>query len=310
LAKEPTPTFEKGLNMSHITVGTDTELFLRDAENNLLSAIKFISGSKHNPTILSNGGNVTHDNVALEFATPPVDNVQDFVKAIRDTMAEAFKSLPEGLLVLPIGSTEFPESELLDPRCREFGCEPDYDAWKLTRNEVPIGATERTFRSCGGHLHIGYVEDSGNDFLLDPYGKVAVIKALDIVAGIPFTIMDHSEDSINRRKLYGKAGCHRPTSYGVEYRTLSNYWAQSPKLVELVYSMAEDAVDIVREKRLQGLVNNIPEQTVVDIINNGDFKTASNLWKKYISKEVSEGTMKLFNKCCRKTYNLYKEWGL
>lgn len=295
-----------------LSVGTDAEFFLETQEGSLVAAPKFIEGSKTCPTILSNGGNVTYDNVALEFATPPVESEEDFVKAVKDTLKEALSFLPNGIRLNLSPSANFPEDELSDEKCRRFGCEPDYDAWELKINSVDPEAVERPFRSCGGHLHIGYIEDSGNDFLHDPYGKVAVVKALDIVAGIPSVILDGSKASIERRKLYGKAGCHRPTSYGVEYRTLSNFWATSPERVRMVYSMAADALRLVREDKLQKLSDSITEKEIIRVINEGDIESAQHLWDSVIKNEVSENTVKLFDTCKNvgAVTSIYKTWKL
>lgn len=293
------------------SVGTDTELFLQTEDGTLVSATKYIEGSKHKPTLLPSGGNVTHDNVALEFATPPVVGSKEFIKAVKSTMVEAIQDLPEGIKFFLDASVNFPEKELDNEKCRVFGCDPDYDAWELKINDVPAGAADKPFRSCGGHLHIGYIEGSGNDFLHNPYGKVELIKALDIVAGIPSVILDGSDASTERRKLYGKAGCHRPTDYGVEYRTLSNYWTRSPGLVALIHSMAEDALSLVREYKLDSLSESITEKEIIRVINTGDVKTADKLWASTIKKAVSKKTIKLFNKC-KKTdiTDIYSSWNI
>lgn len=293
------------------SVGTDTELFLQTDEGSLVSATKFIEGSKHKPTLLPSGGNVTHDNVALEYATPPVVGSDEFVEAVKTTMAESIVGLPKGVSLFLDASVDFPEDELDDEKCRVFGCDPDFDAWELKMNEVPAAAAYNPFRSCGGHLHIGYIEGSGNDFLNDDYGKVTLIKALDIVAGIPSVILDSSDASTARRKLYGKAGCHRPTDYGVEYRTLSNYWTRSPQLVRLVHSMAEDALSLVRGGNLEALSDNLTEKEIIRVINTGDVKTASKLWDSTIKKEVSKGTLSLFNACKKvNVSDIYSSWGM
>jgi hypothetical protein len=295
--------------MHRFSVGTDTEFFLKNANGDLVAATYLIKGTKYDPTMLPCGGNVQKDNVSMEFATPPVIGEKAFLDAIRATMKEAISTLPKGISVFSSASTEFPDTELQDPETRMFGCDPDYDAWKLTQNIVAAGATEKPFRSCGGHLHLGHQEDSGNDFLLDPYGKVAVVKVLDIVLGIPFTIIDSSEASVNRRSLYGKAGCHRPTDYGVEYRTLSNQWVNSPNLVKLVHSMAADALDIVRDGRHEELFSAVGGEDVVkSIVNGGDTVKAKELLA-VILPYVSKKSAAALNKCLTyKVKSLKEEW--
>lgn len=293
-----------------ISVGTDTEFFLKDAQGNLVSAIRYIKGGKYNPVALPSGGGVTYDNVAMEFATPVAFNKEQFVEMVRSTMKEAVSMLPEGIVPVQLASADFPPSELEHEEAKRFGCDPDYDAWRVAQNEVPEGAQDRTFRSAGGHLHVGFIENSGNDFLLDPWGKITTVKALDIVLGIPMTLIDTHESAIARRQLYGKAGCHRPTMYGVEYRSLSNFWVASPMLVGLVYDMASEALRLIRENKLDALVDAITEDEVVRIINTGDVAAAKKVWDDVLTKALSEDVVTRFNVAMNTTFDIKKEWDL
>jgi hypothetical protein len=293
------------------TVGTDTEFFLQTEEGKLVSAIRFIKGGKRDPVALQSGGNVTYDNVAMEFATPIANDEESFVNAVKNTMLEALGHLPEGIGLNHKPSVDFPAAELEHEEAKKFGCDPDFDAWELMMNEVPPEAELLPFRSVGGHLHVGYVEDSGNEFLKDPMGKVTLVKAFDLVLGIPLTIMDNNKDTVNRRQLYGKAGCHRPTEYGVEYRALSNFWIFSPSLVRVVYALADEAMRLVREDQVDGLVDRISSDEIQRVVNEGDSETAVRLWQEVISPVLSAGVVDKFNTISsKKEFNIYKEWGL
>jgi len=48
----------------------------------------------------------------------------------------------------------------------------------------------------------------------------------------------HDTD-MRRRELYGAAGAYRPKKYGVEYRTMSNFWLRSPQLMREVHKRAQ-----------------------------------------------------------------------
>jgi hypothetical protein len=292
------------------SAGTDTEFFLENEKNNLVSAIRYIKGGKYDPVPLPSGGGVTYDNVAMEFATPVAFSREEFIEKVRATMREALSVLPENIRIKQLASANFPKKELEHEEARRFGCDPDFDAWKVCVNQVPAGAAEGTFRSAGGHLHIGFMEGSGNEFLLDPYGKMEMVKALDIVLGVPFTLLDTHPSAIKRRKLYGKAGCHRPTDYGVEYRSLSNFWISSPRLVGLVYSLADKAIDLVKSGKIAGLTKEIGQDNIVNTINHGDTKTALSLWNNVISKHLDKALVEEFNACLGIEFNLRGEWGL
>lgn len=293
------------------SVGTDTEYFLRDTEGQLVSAIRFIQGGKRNPVALASGGNVTYDNVAMEFATPVAKNEEELVQFVKSTLSDALTHLPKGVSLSRKSSTDFPEKELNHPDARQFGCDPDYDAWELIMNEVDPETPNKPFRSVGGHLHVGYLEGSGNDFLLDDMGKVQVTKAFDLLLALPLTIINHSEDAVARRKLYGKAGCHRPTSYGVEYRCLSNFWTFSPRLVRLVHSLAFEALTLVRDGKVDAIIESIGVKEIQRVINEGDSFAANKIWTETLMGLLSDEVIGKFEAVHNmEEIDIYKEWEL
>jgi len=106
-------------------------------------------------------------------------------------------------------------------------------AWTKRVNPAPAAA-DATLRSAGGHVHVGTTED-----------PIEVIRAMDLFLGVPSTTMDCTPQALARRQLYGKAGCHRIKDYGCEYRTLSNFWIFSPKMIQWVYEQTAKAIDFV-----------------------------------------------------------------
>ena len=72
-----------------------------------------------------------------------------------------------------------------------------------------------------------------------------------------------------RRSLYGKAGCYRLTSYGVEYRTLSSKMGENDTSLGLIY----DGVLAATQAFEIGI--HMPNETdVVTAINNSDVNAA------------------------------------
>jgi len=55
---------------------------------------------------------------------------------------------------------------------------------------------------------------------------------MDLYLGVPSVLMDKGE---LRKQLYGKAGAYRMKPYGVEYRTLSNFWIFSDTTIGWVW---------------------------------------------------------------------------
>ncbi len=296
------------------TIGTDPEFFLQKSDSKkLVCAIPFIKGTKEEPEMLPSGkGSVQRDNVSLEFATEPAKDGNEFVENIRATFQDIVNGLPEGheLVVLP--SAQFDKDQLEDPEACIFGCDPDFNAWTFSQNEKPYCPNEQ-FRSCGGHIHVGKVEGDGNDFLHRfPDGKMKVIQMMDTFHGIISTILDRSEAAIERRQLYGQAGCHRPTEYGVEYRVLSNYWLKSPHLVMLMDSLTQDVLRLMREDKGRAIINTIGEEEIQNIINEGRIEEAQKVLDTVLKQHLSEDSAYYLEECTTniENYDFKKEWQL
>lgn len=262
------------------TTGTDPEFFLK-AGDKYVSAIPHIKGSKHEPAALPNGGTIQRDNVAVEFATAPTAGGKDFVESVRKCLKDTLAQIPEGCEIVVEPSATFDDDQLDHPEAQEFGCEPDYNAWTLEENEKPWCGVSG-FRSCGAHIHVGGLTKAGKprkglEFLSEFQGRIRMVKAMDLLHGVISTVLDNSEASVERRKLYGKAGAHRPTPYGVEYRVLSNYWMKSPELVMLMDSLTGEAVKLVTSGKLDELIKLIGENDLQNIINEGRVEDAQKI---------------------------------
>jgi hypothetical protein len=218
-------------------LGCDPELFLLNEHNEYRSAIDTFGGDKRHPRQLMELGDgfcVQEDNVALEFNIPPssdeptfVNNVNRIVNFLAESAKDQF-----GLLFSTESATLFPAEQLQDIRALTFGCDPDYNAWTGRQNPRPKGVDER-LRSAGGHVHVG-LED-----IIERKEKRRLIRLMDLHLGIPSVVMDHGD---MRKELYGKHGAMRFKSYGVEYRTLSNFWIFSPTKTQWVWNATERAI--------------------------------------------------------------------
>lgn len=216
-----------------ISVGSDPELML-NRDGNLISALKHVSGRKHSPLSLKRGGSVLADNVNVEFNHSPAGDPGDFVDKIRTALEDISTLVPNARL-LARAAAVFPEAQMDDEEAHIFGCDPEFNAWHNGEMVFPpFVADHDFFRSCGGHIHIGWEPAKKNPLRL--------IQSMDLFVGVPLVIMDHDETSGERHRLYGGAGKFRPTTYGAEYRTPSNYWMRHPTLAELVFQLTEYAV--------------------------------------------------------------------
>lgn len=220
--------------MSKVLIGADPELFLRTISGKMISAVGLIGGTKDQPLPLEVPGcAVQEDNVSAEFNIPPSDNLDDFKRHINYVKSHlSDKAQKMGLLLADhVASYSFDNDQLESWQSQVFGCEPDMCAWTGRENPRPF-STDFNLRSCGGHIHVG------SD--LDPD---MVIRSMDLHLGVPSITLD---PDTHRRSLYGKAGACRRKPYGVEYRTLSNFWIWSDELISWAWEGTQKAVEFVK----------------------------------------------------------------
>ena len=263
------------MNKKTILIGTDPEVFLQNSDGFIKSAIPFIPGSKAKPYFISDEGHaIQTDNILAEFCVPPVKlsesdkmykNIQHCLNYIDNYVSG--KNLKHKISPAEIVSFE----ELCDPLAKEFGCDPDFNAWTLEMNERPSSDNEQ-LRTCGGHIHIGYDNSSFDQ-------NVAIIKTLDLFLGVPSILLD--TDTL-RRELYGKAGAFRVKEYGVEYRVLSNFWIQSQEMINLIFYNILQAIDFINNS--ESIIKLFTDKQALDIqtcINTCDKKLANKLIKTF-----------------------------
>lgn len=233
------------------SIGADPEFFLKK-DNKHVTSIGLIGGDKFVPRPLDDKGHaVLEDNVAVEFNIPPAHDHKAFCNSIQHVMQELKKELPDYEFSQE-SAVLFDKEDLWHPQAQEFGCEPDYNAWTNKVNPRPK-ATDASLRSAGGHVHVGTELD-----------KIQVIRAMDLFLGVPSIKLDNGT---LRRQLYGKAGAFRPKQYGVEYRTLSNFWIFSEKTIEWVYNQTEKALNFVKAGNT---INRDQGKLIRQCINNSD----------------------------------------
>lgn len=250
-----------------IKLGCDPELFLADATGKLMASCGLIGGTKAEPQPLPLGPGyaVQEDNVAIEFNIPPASNAEEFQSSIKGTLKHLMERVDVmyGFKILNLSAVSFPKDQLESPAAQEFGCDPDYNAWTLKRNPKPK-AEDECLRSCGGHVHVGFENPR--------FDKIKLIRAMDLFLGVPSTLMDKGH---LRRSLYGKRGAFRDKSYGVEYRTLSNFWVFDDRLVKWVFDNTEKAVNAVES---QFAVDDYKD-SIQEAIDNNNHEAAMHLVK-------------------------------
>lgn len=228
--------------ITNVTVGADPELFF-EKDGEIISAEGMVGGTKRKPKMISDEGHsIQEDNVMAEFNIPPSSTKEDFVYNI-----EFVKSYLEVLANVQDAKLNFQASANLDRKflktkqARRFGCSPDLNYYLKDVNKVPEATG--TLRTCGGHIHIGYdnpnQEDSEN-----------IIFAMDATLGLKSLFIDGDDQ---RRTMYGKAGSFRFKEFGIEYRTLSNFWIASEDLVEWAYNETLNAIELINSGDIEAV---------------------------------------------------------
>lgn len=217
-----------------LSLGSDPEFFLlRNGE--FYPSCGIIGGTKEQPMPLPRSGipglSIQEDNVAVEITTAACKSREEFVKNITDSIAYLPQVFPKEyeLSLSKAASAYFEPKYLTSEKALTFGCDPDINGYTGRLNEISDAAKTSNFRTCGGHVHIGYKNHADMPKLL----ARKFIKLLDLYLGVPSLFLDKDTE---RRKLYGAPGAFRyKEAYGLEYRTLSNFWCFEPELIGWVW---------------------------------------------------------------------------
>lgn len=246
-----------------VTIGCDPEVFLQDITGAIVSAVGRVGGTKESPFKVKCGA-IQEDNVMAEFNTDPARSAREFVTNIRTVLNELRDKVDEHAYDLAIVSSHEFTIDQLQRSGRQalmFGCDPDFDAYTGKQNVAPSPYT--TLRTAGGHIHVGY--DDG----LSDEKNAAIVRRMDLLLGVPSVLLD---DDQRRRTMYGKAGAMRHKPYGVEYRSLSNFWIKHKDYIEWAFNQAVTAATSDFE---------VPESAIIHCINTGDAVLAKKLIKEY-----------------------------
>lgn len=296
-----------------LTFGSDPEFMVSKADGTLVSAIRVLQGfGKVNKLTVPYDQKTFYDNVLMEFNVAPSSTYHDFEEHFIACLRFAKEFLGrEGLHLRQQSSAIFPLEECMDEESQRFGCEPEYSIYKrhprdgsILQLEPPTLPKGNTFRSCGGHIHIGHpiaTFDGGNPPM--------VVKMMDLFVGNTAILIDHDPTSPARRKIYGGAGTHRVADYGLEYRTLSNFWLRSPLWAQVIYRLTRLAVQLcVARPVLAGEL--ATDKETEDTINSGNKDEAWVIFEKarrYMSDDLQDRIRALLDV---QPSDMETEWGL
>lgn len=230
-------------------VGSDVEFFLEDQRTGeIVSAEGLVRGTKDDPFKFDEANEyfaTSLDNCSYEGNIPPAKTADEFVTYMKKLRTYMDSQVPDTLKTLAKGSARLDWKYLETENAQRYGCSPSQNAWN-EETEMIIANKKSNLRGCGLHIHVGY-NDPDYDINLN------IIKAMDLFAGIPAVIMEPFDE---RKKVgYGKAGNHRQCRYGVEYRSLSSYFASSDELIKWCFNQTKNAIDFINEGRIKEITS-------------------------------------------------------
>lgn len=251
-----------------ILLGSDPEIFTKNAQGKIGSVAGMLGCSKWAKLNFSDDVRIQEDNVLVEFDTNPQGTFESFSKNLSDGIAacDAVVKQVDHELAPGISSHIYTMDELnsFNKSVFEFGCEPDYNALTGMVNPKPTAA-DPGLRTAGGHVHIGYRDlmPKGMDFA---QSQAIVGVMCDYHLGLASLLLDKDD---RRRELYGKAGSVRLKDYGIEYRTLSNFWIFNDQTRKLVWDQAHKAFQAL-EGEWERLIALVAPEEVQRVINAND----------------------------------------
>lgn len=318
--------------MLSFTFGSDPEFILTDEKGNIKSAIEIIKSNKKNKIKIKDNY-FFYDNVLAECTIKPASDKDQAVENIRESL-KIYKDLIGRHKLTTISAADFDEKELIHKDARESGCDPEFCAYSLTsvsNKKIKKIFKESGWRTAGGHIHLGTELGKSHDTC------VMLVRMMDLFLGLPSLILENCKNSKKRRQLYGKPGRYRQPKYGVEYRTVGNFWFSSPELVCLIFDICDSILKMTEEKIYEKFWRVDEEKLNSDSFwNDGgdpsdchecfgyDLKLLKNMFKKD-KKEISEKCgdllaivekhlsydlnkrIKEYSDC---SFDINKEWGI
>lgn len=262
-----------------VTLGADPEAFvLNTVTNEIVSAEGMIGGTKYEPKVISDQGHaIQEDNVMVEFNIPPCSDEQEFIDNInysKDFLNTMLNFTNHRLEIIP--SATLYDNYLNTEQARMFGCDPDMNVYLKDFNDSPCSNTN--LRTCGGHIHVGFK----NANKVKWSHKEELIYAMDITLGLDSLQLDNDD---RRREMYGNAGSFRVKPYGIEYRTLSNFWIKSDELISWAFQKTMDAIELVENRQIVNLIKNYSDN-VRKAIDTNDKELALQIQKKLKKEKI------------------------
>jgi hypothetical protein len=268
------------LSKPKVTVGSDPEMFALHKDTKIVVPA-FIFLPDRNQKLGDSKETVPlyWDGFQAEWKYPKGFTCLEVLRCETRRMLQFFWKLAEKADAIPslrnVVNVPLKMMENLPPQFVDLGCTPSLNAYG--RDPLQVGNPRKLLtRWAGGHIHIGYREK---------IDYVETVKVMDALLGLWAVGAAQKFDDPERRKYYGLAGEFRnPTYgsylstvyYGLEYRTLSNFWLSHPVIQMAVFEIARQAWAVAQNEYLRGLLV-ADDMLVQTAINTCDVELAKKL---------------------------------
>lgn len=266
------------------TLGMDPEFFVSTFTGEVVPICDKVGGDKGNPIPFNSVpglgdyiGSFLEDGVALEVNIQPVSTASAF-NSYTMHLKEAIDHLLSSKRLLPVwgfSTYKFSNAQLNNPKAQTLGCDPDICAYGSVNQDGEWSPSARpkmrvedlgNFRHVGGHIHFGYDTD------LIP--RHVMVQLIDALVYLPVLKYDKQTE---RRKIYGLAGLYREKDYGVEYRSMSNFWFHNQNRIahnSIDYIIAINAINLManlhrNQELMAELYSRLPILDVKNVIDEG-----------------------------------------
>jgi hypothetical protein len=259
-------------------LGADPEFFFKNKKGEVVGS-ELVIPKKW----ICEDGKLIRDGVAAEINPGAAQCRENLWRNVVDCMntAKEFARTKECEIVFDTTVTLTQEQfDSLSPFSKQFGCVPSSNAYGV--NPIPEGAQDQLQRSAGGHIHIGYKNHTESHNVVAQDTDInTIVKVLDIIAGNTCVLFDQYKGSTERRKTYGRAGEYREKYYGLEYRTLSNFWLRDYRLFGLATGLVRQALWVVGYGHTETILSSVNQADIIKAINENDPVLARKNFDKY-----------------------------
>ena len=280
---------KKVKTVNHPSMGADPEFFFQRDDGVAINADYFLPHRTKPKKFDGTMNTLFFDGFQGELNFQSGTCREGVLRRVRGGLSAAYqvalaKSKIDGVKYrVALESTVPVEAEILaaaHEEAREFGCDPDFDAYSGGANPPGPDAEDHLFRYSGGHIHIGATNFEAHKvkYMFEDKAIMKFVRLMDILVGVPLVILDRDEGSASRREIYGRAGCYRKQKYGVEYRVPSNFWLKSPELAGLALGLCRFAFAVAYQNLESYFFNIVDQDAVRYAVDMNDLDVAKELW--------------------------------